>query len=90
MTKVMFRADDNQATSYPVSAATLWRTATFGSEKQHYMQIETTSKAETPESRDPEPELRFFPSGAIVFFILLVILALLFWYGIYFLMIKRS
>lgn len=33
---------------------------------------------------------RFFPSGAIAFFISLVILTLLFWYGIYFLMIERT
>ena len=32
----------------------------------------------------------FFPAGAIAFFIGLVILALLFWYGIYFLMIERT
>lgn len=32
----------------------------------------------------------FFPSGAIAFFVALVILALLFWYSIYFLMIERS
>ncbi len=31
----------------------------------------------------------FFPSGAISFFVALVVLALLFWYGIYFLMIER-
>lgn len=38
----------------------------------------------------PTEKEKFFPSGAIVFFILLVILALLFWYGIYFLMIERT
>jgi len=37
-----------------------------------------------------EPEMKnFFPSGAITFFIFLVILSLAFWYGIYFLMIER-
>jgi Cytochrome c oxidase subunit IIa family len=35
-------------------------------------------------------EEKFFPSGAIVFFILLVLLCLAFWYGIYFLMIQRA
>ena len=35
-------------------------------------------------------EEKFFPSGAIVFFILLVLLCLAFWYGIYFLMIRRA
>jgi len=37
-----------------------------------------------------QDEKKFFPSGAIAFFILLVLLALGFWYGIYFLMIQRS
>jgi hypothetical protein len=32
----------------------------------------------------------FFPSGAIAFFILLVILCLAVWFGIYILMLKRS
>ncbi len=34
-------------------------------------------------------EKKFIPKGAMAFFILLVILTLLFWYGIYFLMIGR-
>ena len=33
---------------------------------------------------------KFFPAGAIVFFVCLVLLSLIFWYGIYFLMIERS
>lgn len=33
---------------------------------------------------------KFFPGGAIAFFVCLVILSLVFWYGIYFLMIERS
>jgi len=32
---------------------------------------------------------KFFPSGAIAFFIVLVILCLVIWFGIYFLMIER-
>lgn len=39
----------------------------------------------TPDNKD-----KFFPSGAIAFFILLVLLSLGFWYGIYMLMIQRS
>jgi hypothetical protein len=35
-------------------------------------------------------EKKFIPKGALAFFILLVLLALLFWYGIYFLMINRT
>lgn len=38
---------------------------------------------------NPEKE-KFFPSGAIAFFILLVVVMLGFWYGIYFLMLQRS
>ena len=37
-----------------------------------------------------DPEKKFFPKGAIAFFILLVLLSLAFWYGIYYLMIQRS
>jgi hypothetical protein len=40
--------------------------------------------------KETEQEENFFPSGAIVFFILLVLLCLAFWYGIYFLMIQRA
>ena len=32
---------------------------------------------------------KFFPSGAIAFFIVLVILCIVIWFGIYFLMIER-
>lgn len=39
---------------------------------------------------DTSKDKPFFPAGAIAFFIGLVILALLFWYGIYFLMIERT
>ncbi|MGQ0739075.1 MAG: cytochrome c oxidase subunit 2A [Bacteroidota bacterium] len=35
-------------------------------------------------------EKNFFPKGAIAFFIALVLLSLVFWYGIYFLMIERT
>lgn len=38
----------------------------------------------------PQNKEKFFPSGAIVFFIVLILLTLAFWYGIYFLMIQRS
>ncbi|HLF44930.1 MAG TPA: cytochrome c oxidase subunit 2A [Chitinophagaceae bacterium] len=38
----------------------------------------------------PQEKEKFFPSGAIAFFVVLVILTLVFWYGIYYLMIQRS
>ncbi|HMR90943.1 MAG TPA: hypothetical protein PKC69_01460 [Chitinophagaceae bacterium] len=37
-----------------------------------------------------EKDDKFFPSGAIAFFVLLVVMSLALWYGIYFLMIERS
>ena len=35
------------------------------------------------------PLEKFFPSGAIAFFIVLVALCLIIWFGIYFLMLER-
>lgn len=35
-------------------------------------------------------EKKFAPKGAMAFFVLLVLLSLAFWFGIYFLMIGRS
>jgi hypothetical protein len=34
-------------------------------------------------------EQKFFPSGAIAFFVVLVMLGLVIWFGIYFLMLER-
>jgi hypothetical protein len=39
---------------------------------------------------DKPNEKKFIPTGAMAFFILLVLLSLVFWYGIYWLMIERS
>ena len=41
--------------------------------------------AKAPDQFDQD----FKPKGAIAFFVLLVILGLIIWYGIYFLMLKR-
>lgn len=38
---------------------------------------------------EEEFDSKFRPKGAIVFFVLLVILGLVIWYGIYFLMLDR-
>jgi len=38
---------------------------------------------------DQEFDRKFKPKGAIAFFVLLVILGLIIWYGIYFLMLER-
>lgn len=44
------------------------------------------SKADAADDFDA----RFRPRGAIAFFVLLVILGLIIWFGIYFLMLKRA
>lgn len=38
---------------------------------------------------ESSPQKKFVPKGAMAFFLLLVLLSLLFWYGIYLLMIDR-
>ena len=50
--------------------------------------MEETGKLQT-ESADQEFDKNFKPKGAIAFFVLLVILGLIIWYGIYFLMLER-
>ena len=42
--------------------------------------------SKTPDQFDRD----FKPKGAIAFFVLLVILGLIIWYGIYFLMLQRA
>jgi hypothetical protein len=49
-----------------------------------------TEKQAPPQDAGKPGERKFFPVGAIAFFVFLVILSLLFWYGIYFLMIERT
>ena len=43
-----------------------------------------------PEDRTLEQPEKFVPKGAIAFFILLVLLGLFIWFGIYFLMLDRT
>ena len=50
---------------------------------------EHSSCAITPHSPD-QFDQNFKPKGAIAFFVLLVILGLIIWFGIYFLMLKRA
>lgn len=38
----------------------------------------------------PDTEKKFLPKGAIAFFILLILLCLVIWFGIYFLMLQRN
>ena len=48
--------------------------------------VSSVDQENIPEKKE-EP---FFPVGAIVFFVLLVVLCITFWYSIYFLMVKRA
>lgn len=38
----------------------------------------------------PSTEEKFVPKGAAAFFVVLVLLCLIIWFGIYFLMLQRS
>lgn len=44
---------------------------------------------EPPTNSDEQFDKNFKPKGAFAFFILLVILGLIIWFGIYFLMLER-
>jgi hypothetical protein len=48
------------------------------------------SVPQTNTDTDAEFDRNFKPKGAIAFFILLVILGMIIWYGIYFLMLQRA
>jgi hypothetical protein len=51
---------------------------------------ETQDKViQTKANTEAQFDKAFKPTGAIAFFILLVILGLIIWYGIYFLMLER-
>ena len=45
---------------------------------------------ETTFRKKEETKVKFVPKGAIAFFILLVLLGLFIWFGIYFLMLDRT
>jgi hypothetical protein len=55
--------------------------------------METPTKVQEQLAARPAGEVfdekTFFPSGAIAFFVLLVLLGLVIWFGIYFLMLER-
>ena len=54
------------------------------------MEVTKTPKPSPPVFDEAEFDRNFKPKGAIAFFILLVILGLIIWYGIYFLMLARA
>jgi hypothetical protein len=54
--------------------------------------FELTQPVITPPDTSPPAfdEQKFYPSGAIAFFVVLVALGLIIWFGIYFLMLSRT
>lgn len=51
---------------------------------KHNPQLQEPIQVQThPDKKD------FFPSGAIAFFVALIIMCLVIWFGVYFLMIER-
>lgn len=54
------------------------------------MEVTKTPKAEPHVFDEAAFDRNFKPKGAIAFFVLLVILGLIIWYGIYFLMLARA
>jgi hypothetical protein len=53
------------------------------------VQITRATIHSTHTSSEQEFDKKFKPKGAIAFFVLLIILGLIIWYGIYFLMLER-
>jgi hypothetical protein len=49
-----------------------------------------SKKQSSPPISEEQFDREFKPKGAIAFFVLLVILGLVIWYGIYFLMLARA
>ena len=54
------------------------------------MEVTKTPKTDSPAFDEAAFDRNFKPKGAIAFFVLLVILGLIIWYGIYFLMLARA
>jgi hypothetical protein len=55
------------------------------------MEVPQTNQFAEPElTEEQEFDRNFKPKGSILFFILLIILGLIIWYGIYFLMLHRA
>ena len=55
-----------------------------------HMEVTKTPKADPHVFNEAEFDRNFKPKGAIAFFVLMVILGLIIWYGIYFLMLARA
>ncbi|MGV3658297.1 MAG: cytochrome c oxidase subunit 2A [Chitinophagaceae bacterium] len=54
------------------------------------MEVTKTPRTDPAAFNEAEFDRNFKPKGAIAFFVLLVILGLIIWYGIYFLMLARA
>lgn len=52
--------------------------------------MESTHNPDAPLTEEQAFDRNFKPKGAIAFFILLIILGMIIWYGIYFLMLQRA
>ncbi len=52
--------------------------------------MDPTQHVDVPLSEEQQFDRDFKPRGAIAFFIILVILGMIIWYGIYFLMLQRA
>ncbi len=55
-----------------------------------HMEVTKTPRTDPATFNEAEFDRNFKPKGAIAFFVLLVILGLIIWYGIYFLMLARA
>ncbi len=55
-----------------------------------HMEVTKTPRTDPAAFNEAEFDRNFKPKGAIAFFVLLVILGLIIWYGIYFLMLARA
>jgi hypothetical protein len=53
-------------------------------------QVKSPPRTSDPGFNEAEFDRNFKPTGAIAFFILLIILGAIIWYGIYFLMLSRA
>jgi hypothetical protein len=57
--------------------------------KKQPMEVTNTERQISPQTTEDQFDKNFKPKGAIAFFVVLVIIGLIIWYGIYFLMLER-
>lgn len=82
--------DKDQCLILPRSCYCHIRKNSFAAQNHSFMNDLQTGIADLPtEEHSPQEKESFFPIGAIMFFLLLVLLCIAFWFGIYSLMIRR-